>query len=161
MIPRFIVPEWPAPPNVRAATTLRNGGASRGPWASLNLGTHVGDQPERVAANRRGLSEALALPAEPAWLDQVHGTRIVRLDAETVPALPRADGATTARAGRPLVVMTADCVPVLLCRRDGRRVGVAHAGWRAERRARVSELADRVGRRREQSAWSTARCERR
>ncbi len=120
--------DWPAPPGVRAGVSLRGGGVSEGPFASLNLGAHVGDDADRVAENRRRLCASLALPAEPAWLTQVHGTGIVHLDGE--PASGPADAAVTGRPGVVCAVLTADCLPVVLARRDGARVGVAHAGWR-------------------------------
>lgn len=117
-------PAWPAPPRVRAWVTERGG---EGRYGTLNLATHVGDAAEAVAANRARLREALALPAEPQWLEQVHGTRVLDLDNEPVMA---ADGAVTGRPGVVCVVMTADCLPVLFCDRRGTRVGAAHAGWR-------------------------------
>jgi hypothetical protein len=119
-------PAWPAPSNVRAFSTLRHGGVSRGAWASLNLARHVGDDPAAVDENRRRLCAELALPAMPAWLQQVHGTRVVDVGA----AQPCGDGATTGSPGRVCVVMTADCLPVLFCNRAGTRVAAAHAGWR-------------------------------
>ena len=119
--------DWPAPPRVRSWQTVRAGGLSKGDYASLNLASHVGDDPAAVTANRSALLAGLDLPAEPAWLEQVHGTRIVDLDA---PWQGPADGAVTARPGRVAVVMTADCVPVLLCDRAGTRVAAVHAGWR-------------------------------
>ncbi|ROR34706.1 peptidoglycan editing factor PgeF [Inmirania thermothiophila] len=125
--PAWIEAQWPAPPRVRALTTLRTGGVSAGPYAGLNLAGHVGDAPEAVAENRRRLRAALALPAEPAWLRQVHGTRVVEAPAG---AGAEADGAWTARPGVVLAVLTADCLPVVLARRDGGAVAVAHAGWR-------------------------------
>lgn len=119
--------DWPAPPGVRTWQTTRAGGASSGPYASLNLGLHVGDRQADVLANREHLAAALDLPAEPRWLEQVHGVRIVDADrGESGPA----DGAVASAAGVVLAVMTADCLPVLLATRDGRRIGVAHAGWR-------------------------------
>jgi YfiH family protein len=130
MKPDWIVPEWPAPPGVRAASTLRCGGDSPRPWDSLNLGTHVGDDPGRVTANRRLLAAALDLPSEPAWLEQVHGRDVLRLDDSGLPAARVADAAVTGMPGRVLAVLTADCLPVLFARADGTRVGVAHAGWR-------------------------------
>jgi hypothetical protein len=130
MTPAWLVPEWPAPPGVRAAATLRTGGVSPPPWHALNLGDHVGDDPARVAANRRLLGEALGLPEAPAWLSQVHGREVLRLEGATLPAERVADGAVTGRPGRVLAVLTADCLPVLFCSADGRRIGVAHAGWR-------------------------------
>jgi YfiH family protein len=123
----MIEPDWPAPPGVVAVSTEREGGISDGPYASLNLGDHVGDDPARVAANRAMLRKRLGLPGEPAWLEQVHGARVVDLDAE---APGPADAAVTSVPGRVCVVLTADCLPVLLASADGTRVGVAHAGWR-------------------------------
>lgn len=122
-LPGF-APRWPVPSNVRAWVTER-GGPSR--YGTLNLATHVGDDPDAVAANRGRLRDALGLPAEPHWLEQVHGTRVLDLDREDA---VRADGAVTTRAGTVCAIMTADCLPVLLCARDGERIGVAHAGWR-------------------------------
>lgn len=123
----MIAPDWPAPPEVYAASTVRAGGVSQGPYASLNLGAHVGDTADRVAANRIALARALGLPGEPCWLEQVHGTQVLDLDEERP---GRADGAVTSVPGRICVIMTADCLPVLLAARDGTRVGAAHAGWR-------------------------------
>ena len=130
MIPAWIVPDWPAPASVRAASALRIGGVSPRPWSALNLGEHVGDEPVRVAANRRLLGRALDLPEAPAWLEQVHGREVLQLDGSTLPATRIADGAATGRPGRVLAVLTADCLPVLFCRTDGSRIGIAHAGWR-------------------------------
>jgi hypothetical protein len=125
MSARFgFAPDWPAPPNVRAWVTER-GSAER--YGALNLALHVGDDAAAVAANRDRLRAALELPAEPHWLEQVHGVRVLDLDREHG---VQADGAVTSRVGVVCVVMTADCLPVLLCDRDGTRVGVAHAGWR-------------------------------
>ena len=90
-----IVPDWPAPAHVKAVATQRGGGVSRGPYASLNLGTHVGDDPDSVAANRHVLAAELELPGQPSWLEQVHGAAVVDLDTES----PRAaDGAVTSTA---------------------------------------------------------------
>jgi YfiH family protein len=117
-------PDWPAPPHVRAYVTER-GSAER--YGALNLALHVGDEPAAVVANRARLRTALELPSEPHWLEQVHGIRVLELERERS---SQADGAVTSRAGVVCVVMTADCLPVLFCDRDGTRVGVAHAGWR-------------------------------
>jgi hypothetical protein len=122
----WIVPDWPAPPAVRALVTTRAGGASRGPFAALNLGTRVGDDPAAVEHNREILRSRL--PADPVWLQQVHGTAVV--DAESAGALPRADGAVARTRHSVCAVLTADCVPVLLAHRSGGVVGIAHAGWR-------------------------------
>ena len=120
--------DWRAPPGVRAAFTTRLGGVSAAPWDSFNLGAHVGDDPAAVAANRKRLGEILALPGEPAWLEQVHGTAVSDLDAAS--PLRTADGAITRQRGRVAVIMVADCLPVLFAARDGTRIGAAHAGWR-------------------------------
>jgi hypothetical protein len=125
--PTFLRPDWPAPPGVQAAFSLRTGGVSAAPWESLNLGTHVGDDPTAVAENRRRLVEALALPAEPLWLEQVHGIDVVDADAR---AVPRGDAVVAAAAGRVCAIQVADCLPVLFATVDGARIGAAHAGWR-------------------------------
>ena len=120
--------DWRAPAGVRAGSTTRQGGASRGAFASFNLGTHVGDDEAAVAANRAALRTALALPAEPLWLRQVHGRAVARHDGRSHE--PTADAAVAFEPGRVLAVLTADCLPVVLAARDASRVGIAHAGWR-------------------------------
>lgn len=172
-MPEWITPDWPAPPRVKAAATLRTGGVSEGPFASLNLGSHVGDDPAAVAENRRLLRAALELPVEPTWLNQVHGINVVAAGprastnsaaqgstalqapdgrvaganvaanvgdagaAAEPPATepssaapPTADASFATSTGAVCVVMTADCLPVLFCDRQGTRVAAAHAGWR-------------------------------
>jgi YfiH family protein len=119
---------WPAPPNVRALTTTRTGGASRGPYDSLNLGDHVGDTDQAVVRNRELLHETLKLPGEPLWLKQVHGTNVVDAAGAHIGAM--ADGAHTDRAATVLAVLTADCLPVFLCDRAGSEIALLHAGWR-------------------------------
>jgi YfiH family protein len=126
--PGLITPEWPAPVRVKAAATLRTGGVSEGTFASFNLGAHVGDDAKAVAENRRLLGAALQLPAEPTWLNQVHGTAVVNAAATT--ARPSADASVAFGPEAVCVVLTADCLPVLFCDRAGTRVGAAHAGWR-------------------------------
>lgn len=121
-------PDWPAPNRVQAFATTRAGGASTGPFASLNLGDHVGDAPEAVAVNRARLRAACSLPAEPIWLTQVHGTDVV--EASSVASGVTADGARTDRPQVVCAVLTADCLPVLICNRQGTEVAALHAGWR-------------------------------
>ncbi len=132
--PRWVTPQWPAPTAVRALSTLRSGGASRPPFASLNLGEHVGDAALAVVRNRRSLQEAAGLPNEPAWLVQVHGTAVVDLDAATAGSAartsPTADAAVTGQPNTVCAILTADCLPVLFANDAGDRVGAAHAGWR-------------------------------
>lgn len=120
---------WPAPAVVHACTTTRAGGSSRGPYASLNLAGHVGDDPAAVARNRQHLYRALALPGPPCWLAQRHGNEVIEIRAPP-PAPPAADGAVTCVAGTVLAVLTADCLPILLADRRGGRVAALHAGWR-------------------------------
>jgi polyphenol oxidase len=122
----FILPEWPAPPTVHALQTTRLGGLGASPYDSFNLGGHVGDDPVTVERNRSLLNARL--PSEPVWLEQVHGTQVVR--AETAGCRPVADACISHRKNAVCVVMTADCLPVLLCNETGSVVGVAHAGWR-------------------------------
>ena len=124
-----ITPDWPAPKQVRAATTTRQGGVSQPPFDSFNLGGHVGDEPTAVAANRKQLRKALSLPAEPYWLSQVHGSTVANLDADPG-GLPEADASTTTIKGTVCAVLTADCLPVLFCDHAGTQVAAAHAGWR-------------------------------
>lgn len=122
----WITPDWPAPRNVRALFTTRNGGVSLGNYASLNLGDHVGDEPSAVAHNRALLRSVL--PGEPRWLKQVHGA--VPIQVDDVGGVVEGDAAFSSRAGTVCAVLVADCLPVLLCDRTGSVVGVAHAGWR-------------------------------
>ena len=126
MNPDWIVPDWPAPEQVSTLVTTRAGGVSRAPYAGLNLGGHVGDDPASVAQNRAILRAAL--PAEPVWLTQVHGIAV--LDADGGNVSTEADASVTRRAGQVCAVLTADCLPVLFCSRDGSVVAAAHAGWR-------------------------------
>jgi len=120
--------DWTAPPGVRAVSTLRRGGTSSGCWQGLNLGSHVGDDPQAVACNRDLLRRTLALPGEPQWLRQVHGADVVEARGDGVERL--ADAAWTMRPGVACAVLTADCLPVVLAARDGSAVAVAHCGWR-------------------------------
>jgi YfiH family protein len=122
----WLIPDWPAPPAVRALVTTRAGGVSRGCFAALNLGTQVGDEPAAVEHNRAILRRLL--PADPVWLQQVHGVAVVA--AESAGELAQADGAVARTARCVCAVLTADCLPVLLAHRGGAVVGIAHAGWR-------------------------------
>ncbi|WP_395684319.1 peptidoglycan editing factor PgeF [Dokdonella sp.] len=127
----LILPDWPAPSNVRACVTTRAmPGHSLAPFDRFNLGTRCGDVPQAVAANRAALIARAGLPAPPRWLRQVHGTAVHEAHAMPIEAEPEADAAVTMQAGVVLAVLTADCLPVLFCTDDGSAVGVAHAGWR-------------------------------
>ena len=125
--PLFLTPDWPAPASVRARCTLRAGGVSAPPNKSLNLGQRVGDQPADVAANLSRLRAAAALPSDPQWLVQVHGSAVADLD---LPGAREADAAVTRVPGRICAIQTADCLPVLFAAADGSAVAAAHAGWR-------------------------------
>ena len=120
--------DWPAPPGVRVLSSFRSGGASAPPYDSLNLGDHVGDDPRAVAENRRQLQLAAGLPAEPVWLEQVHGVNVADLDSHG-PYGP-ADAALTRRFGRVCAILTADCLPVVIASESGETIAAAHAGWR-------------------------------
>jgi hypothetical protein len=131
----WVEADWPAPRSVRALSTFRSGGASAAPYASLNLGDHVGDAATAVTENRRRLAAAAALPAEPSWLHQVHGATVADLDAAerdaaAAGAATIADAALTRCRGRVCAILTADCMPVLLAAETGDLVAAAHAGWR-------------------------------
>ena len=130
----WINPDWPAPPEVRALSTQRSGGASVAPFESFNLGAHVGDCAEAVLDNRRRLRALARLPAEPVWLSQQHGSEVLDLDgpqgAPGADAQGAADASCTRRAGRVCAILTADCLPVLLTSESGAGVAAAHAGWR-------------------------------
>ena len=124
----FVFPDWPAPDNVHAVATTRLGGVSEGSYTSLNLAYHVGEDTEMVTRNRNILITAAGLPAEPVWLLQMHGTTLV--EADVVAGAVEADAAWTKTANLPCAILTADCLPVLLCDRDGEQVAAVHAGWR-------------------------------
>ena len=126
LLTHYITPDWPAPANVKALQTTRKGGSSMSPYDCFNLGSHVGDNPLNVARNRMLLSPLL--PSEPVWLNQVHGTVVA--DAGHAGCLPEADASVATHPATVCVVMTADCLPILLCDDKGSVVGAAHAGWR-------------------------------
>lgn len=122
----WIEADWPAPDNIRAGTTTRQGGVSKGPYAGFNLALHVDDDAETVQQNRKQLVQQLALPTEPYWLEQVHGCGVSTDDQP----LARADAISTSTVGQVCAVMTADCLPVVFCDMAGSCVAAAHAGWR-------------------------------
>ncbi len=126
LLNNLIYPDWPAPANVQALQTTRQGGVSVAPYDSLNLGLHVGDDPVRVNRNRQSL--APLMPSEPVWLEQVHGTVVANADAAGCQI--QADACIARQRGSVCVVMTADCLPLLLCDEAGTVVAAVHAGWR-------------------------------
>lgn len=122
----LIIPAWPAPANIKSLQTTRHGGVSPAPYDTLNLGMHVEDDPLNVARNRQLLNTYV--PTEPVWLNQVHGVAVV--DAGQASCVPDADAAWSQTKRAVCAVMTADCLPVLFCNREGSVVAAAHAGWR-------------------------------
>ncbi len=124
----YLTPNWPASTHVKAFTSLRQGGHSKAPYQSFNLSTNVADNPSSVALNRQQLRAELNLPQEPNWIMQVHGTQVVRADKMAQPTV--ADAAYTDVPSVVCVVLTADCLPILLCDHLGRQVAAIHAGWR-------------------------------
>ena len=132
----WITPDWPAPANVKALVTTRSGGVSLSPWDSMNLATHVGDSPESVQTNRNRLQQQLGLhyaaTSQVQWLNQIHGTEVIKAPAVDLPgSIPAdADAIFTRQPGLPIAVLTADCLPVFFCDQQGTQVAAAHAGWR-------------------------------
>ena len=141
---RWITPDWPAPPAVRTVTTTRYGGVSRGPYASLNLGAISGDAPSAVADNRARVLAALGIETEPCWLRQVHGVNVAPAAHFDNP--PQADASVGGPGSPACVVLTADCLPVVLCDLSGTRVGIAHAGWRGLAAGVIARCVDAMQR---------------
>jgi YfiH family protein len=129
----YITPDWPAPVNVRACVTTRIGGVSSAPYASNNVGTHVGDDRAAVESNRRALCEHLGLSKAPQWLEQVHGVKVI--SAKDDKLVRTADASFSTDIGQACVVMTADCLPIFLCDTSSKnrasQVAVLHCGWRS------------------------------
>lgn len=126
----WLTPDWPAPENIGAAITTREGGCSDGPFDSNNLALHVDDCEADVAGNRQLLIKNLGLAEQPKWLEQVHGTEVIYAPQATPTLVPIADASFTDKVGQACAVLTADCLPVLLCNQQGTQVAAAHAGWR-------------------------------
>lgn len=125
----YLLPNWPAPSRVKACTSLRFGGHSQGPYASFNMNNRGADEAAAVSANRQLLRQELGLKQEPAWLHQIHGTKVISADSVTTPP-PEADGSYTSSPGVVCTVLTADCLPILFCNQQGEQVAAIHAGWR-------------------------------
>lgn len=130
---KLIYPDWPAPSNVTSVSTTRLGGCSLGAYDSFNLGMHVGDNPDSVDLNRTCLRNSFNLSNRPLWLNQIHSNKIVRVeDIDPSDSIQNtsADGTITSLIDQACVVMTADCLPVLLTDLNGEQVCAVHAGWR-------------------------------
>jgi len=128
MVESFLTVNWPAPAHIRAITTTRNGGHSKAPYDTLNVGEHVGDDPALVSANRQTLIETALLPADPLWLKQTHSTDVI--DANHWHPNAEADAIICDSADSVCAIMTADCLPVLMTDKSGSQVAAIHAGWR-------------------------------
>ncbi len=139
----WLEPDWPAPGHIHAATTLRSGGVSKGAFASLNPATHVGDDAETVRQNRQIIKTMLGLPAEPVWLEQIHSNKAV--DAGKTQSLVQADASYTDEAGVVCAVLTADCLPLLVCNAEGSRIAAIHAGWRGLLSGVISNTVTAMG----------------
>lgn len=126
---QLIQPIWPAPECIDAFTTTRQGGFSGGAYAGLNLARHVGDEAAAVDANRRLLLNETGLPSQPCWLNQTHSSRVTTI-GDDYHYEAGSDAAVSRKKGQVLVIMTADCLPILLCSEDGSEVAAIHAGWR-------------------------------
>jgi hypothetical protein len=136
----WMTPDWPAPPSVRALFTTRAGGVSAPPFDSFNLGDHVRDDPAAVTHNRQRLAQATG--ARPVFLQQVHGTAVAVLDAQT-PDGTVADACVSTQRRVACTVMVADCLPVLFTDAAGTVVAAAHAGWRGLAGGVLEACADR------------------
>jgi YfiH family protein len=149
----WLEPVWPVAARVRVVSTLRTGGVSVAPYASLNLASHVGDDEHAVEENRKRLASAAGLPAEPYWLDQVHGSTVVEAQSQG-PARPSADASIARVEGVVCAVATADCLPVVIADERGERVGIAHAGWRGLAGGVLEATVESIGGARERLvAW--------
>ncbi len=134
----YLTPDWPAPTGIKAIVTTRQGGDSLPPYDSLNPALHVGDDSAHVMANRQRIARAIQssnAPISIQWLNQTHTTRVIEssdlaIDSTRYDDYPNADACFTTQANIACAVMTADCLPVLLCRQDGTAVAAVHAGWR-------------------------------
>lgn len=133
LLQQWLQPDWPAIPGVQALFTTRQGGMSAPPWNTMNLGDHVGDAPQAVAANRQLLGRVIQDAADrwvqPVFMQQVHGCGVQVLE-EGVPQAQAFDACVTDQVGMVCTIMVADCLPVLMAHRSGRAVAAAHAGWR-------------------------------
>jgi polyphenol oxidase len=127
--PIIIEPNWPTPANINAFCSTREGGCSEKPYKSFNLGVNCGDNPENVSKNREYLQNTVGLPHQPSWLHQIHGNHVIKLTPEHQPC--DADASVSNSANLICTVLTADCLPILLCNQQGSEVAAIHGGWRS------------------------------
>lgn len=151
----IITPDWPAPEPVKALVTCRQGGVSQVGYASFNLAQHVADDEALVEANRQQLIQQAKLPSQPVWLDQVHGINVIDISDSDVngTAVPQADASIARNQHSVCAVMTADCLPVLLCKADGSAVAAVHAGWRGLLSGVIENTVSQLGEAERVLAW--------
>jgi len=137
----WIPASWPSPVHIHAGTTTRIGGVSSAPYDTFNLAAHVGDHPDCVTRNRELLCAGLGLINAPSWLHQEHGDQLINL--EYPPATFRGDGSYTTRSNQICVVLTADCLPLLLCDKQGTQIAAVHVGWRGFSRNIIANAISR------------------
>ncbi len=128
---QFLEPDWPQPESIGTIITTRSGGVSEAPYDSLNLAMHVADDPSHVSQNRKAVSECCGVSTDTyqwQWMEQVHSANVATINSAIDP--PAADGLRTTQKGIVCCVLTADCLPVLICNNAGTEVAVAHGGWR-------------------------------
>ncbi|UTF61746.1 peptidoglycan editing factor PgeF [Gilvimarinus sp. DA14] len=142
MTDSFITPQWPAPQTVGAVVTTRKGGNSGGAFASNNLALHVEDSPQAVEANREAMAAHCGWHKQPQWLEQIHGVKVLKAQDDGL--VRTADGSYSREMGLPCVVLTADCLPVLLCSKSGDEVAAVHAGWRSLARGIIPRALDKL-----------------
>lgn len=133
----FIKPSWPLPKNIHSVSTTRHGGVSQKPYDALNLGSHVDDNIEHVLKNRQILIEKLQLPNEPVWIKQIHGKTVLRASDNN--RGKEADATYTDEPNQVCIVQTADCLPVLVSDKNGKKVAAIHCGWRGLHQKIVTE----------------------
>ncbi len=141
-MPSYLTPNWPAPKNIICFTTQRQGGCSQGNFDSFNLAHHVDDHPLHVKQNRQQLKQDWQLPDNITWLNQTHSTRVTHLDNPD--PMINADAAISKKVNTPCVVLTADCLPILLCNQQGSEVAAIHAGWRGLRDGIIGNTVNKM-----------------
>jgi len=138
----FIKPNWPLPSNIHSISTTRHGGVSLKPYDSFNLAMHVDDNNGDVSKNRQMLIDKLQLPADPIWINQIHGKTVLK--ASEIHREKDADSTFTDEPYQVCVVLTADCLPVLISDRNGKKVAAVHCGWRGLQKKILTETLSKL-----------------
>lgn len=127
---KVIVPNWSKPTNIKAVFTSRQGGVSSSPWDSFNLGLNTQDDEQSLKTNRDMLAKDLPNNLKIQWLKQVHAAQVYAAKFDSSENLPTADICFTTEQSIACAVLTADCLPILICDKLGTEVAAVHAGWR-------------------------------